>query len=58
MIYEIKAGGVDHRRLVGAKLDKLAEGDSGMVKNLKKILNFSGLGFFFWLFWNSSKLAK
>lgn len=29
MIYELKAGGVDERRLVGAKLEKLAEGDSG-----------------------------
>lgn len=27
MIYELKAGGVDERRLVGAKLEKLAEGD-------------------------------
>ncbi|KAG5394378.1 hypothetical protein IGI04_024341 [Brassica rapa subsp. trilocularis] len=29
VIYELKAGGVDERRLVGAKLEKLAEGDSG-----------------------------
>lgn len=29
MIYELKAGGVDERRLVGAKLEKLAEGESG-----------------------------
>lgn len=29
MIYELKAGGVDERRLVGAKLEKLAEGDTG-----------------------------
>ena len=29
MIYELKAGGVDERRLVGAKLEKLSEGDSG-----------------------------
>lgn len=28
MIYELKAGGVDERRLVGAKLEKLAEGES------------------------------
>ncbi|KAH0923377.1 hypothetical protein HID58_023395 [Brassica napus] len=28
VIYELKAGGVDERRLVGAKLEKLAEGDS------------------------------
>ena len=29
VIYELKAGGVDQRRLVGAKLEKLAEGESG-----------------------------
>ncbi|KAJ0093535.1 hypothetical protein Patl1_27161 [Pistacia atlantica] len=28
VIYELKAGGVDERRLVGVKLDKLAEGES------------------------------
>lgn len=28
MIYELKAGGVDERRLVGVKLEKLAEGES------------------------------
>ncbi|KAJ4787949.1 Transducin/WD40 repeat-like superfamily protein [Rhynchospora pubera] len=28
IIYELKAGGVDERRLVGAKLEKLAEGDT------------------------------
>ncbi|KAK4785918.1 hypothetical protein SAY86_002607 [Trapa natans] len=28
IIYELKAGGVDERRLVGAKLEKLAEGES------------------------------
>ncbi|XP_023739799.1 uncharacterized protein LOC111887894 [Lactuca sativa] len=28
VIYELKAGGVDERRLVGAKLEKLAEGES------------------------------
>lgn len=30
VIYELKAGGVDERRLVGVKLEKLAEGESGM----------------------------
>ncbi|CAK9141049.1 unnamed protein product [Ilex paraguariensis] len=30
VIYELKAGGVDERRLVGAKLEKLAEGESGI----------------------------
>lgn len=29
VIYELKPGGVDERRLVGAKLEKLAEGESG-----------------------------
>ncbi|MFS7909710.1 hypothetical protein Hanom_Chr06g00494291 [Helianthus anomalus] len=29
VIYELKAGGVYERRLVGAKLEKLAEGESG-----------------------------
>ncbi|KAK0606944.1 hypothetical protein LWI29_006755 [Acer saccharum] len=28
VIYELKAGGIDQRRLVGAKLEKLAEGES------------------------------
>jgi hypothetical protein len=31
VIYELKAGGVDERRLVGAKLEKLAEGESGIT---------------------------
>lgn len=31
MIYELKAGGVDERRLVGVKLEKLAEGETGML---------------------------
>ncbi|XP_015576014.2 uncharacterized protein LOC8262807 isoform X1 [Ricinus communis] len=32
VIYELKAGGVDERRLVGAKLEKLAEGESADIK--------------------------
>ncbi|KAI3996980.1 hypothetical protein MKX01_021256 [Papaver californicum] len=32
VIYELKAGGVDERRLVGAKLEKLAEGESAESK--------------------------
>ncbi|KAM7263432.1 hypothetical protein ACFE04_001115 [Oxalis oulophora] len=32
VIYELKAGGVDQRRLVGVKLEKLAEGESDHVK--------------------------
>lgn len=31
MVYELKAGGVDERRLVGAKLEKLAEGETGLT---------------------------
>lgn len=31
VIYELKAGGVDERRLVGAKLEKLAEGETGSI---------------------------
>ena len=40
MIYELKAGGVDERRLVGAKLEKLAEGESGIVFLLIGNTNF------------------
>lgn len=32
VIYELKAGGIDQRRLVGAKLEKLAEGESGSIR--------------------------
>nr|XP_043627540.1 uncharacterized protein LOC122599148 [Erigeron canadensis] len=32
VIYELKAGGVDQRRLVGAKLEKLAEGTDSDIK--------------------------
>jgi hypothetical protein len=31
VIDELKAGGVDERRLVGAKLEKLAEGETGLI---------------------------
>lgn len=37
VIYELKAGGVDQRRLVGAKLEKLAEGESGNVKMIDSV---------------------
>lgn len=36
MIYELKAGGVDERRLVGAKLEKLAEGETGTLNRATK----------------------
>lgn len=35
VIYELKAGGVDERRLVGAKLEKLAEGETGSTTLLE-----------------------
>lgn len=31
VIYELKAGGIDQRRLVGARLEKLAEGEAGRI---------------------------
>ncbi|GMJ01538.1 Transducin/WD40-2 Protien [Hibiscus trionum] len=37
IIYEFKAGGVDHKRLVGAKLEKLAEGDASKGKHAEAI---------------------
>ncbi|KAL4384266.1 hypothetical protein GQ457_15G029400 [Hibiscus cannabinus] len=37
IIYEFKAGGVDHKRLVGAKLEKLAEGDAFKGKHAEAI---------------------
>ncbi|CAJ1871746.1 unnamed protein product [Sphenostylis stenocarpa] len=36
VVYELKAGGVDERRLVGAKLEKLAEGETGFGKSKGK----------------------
>ena len=41
VIYELKAGGVDERRLVGAKLEKLAEGESGETRHLRTFLFLS-----------------
>lgn len=38
VIYELKAGGVDQRRLVGAKLEKLAEGESGSINHIIELL--------------------
>ncbi|KAE8697074.1 Transducin/WD40 repeat-like superfamily protein isoform 2 [Hibiscus syriacus] len=37
IIYEFKAGGVDRKRLVGAKLEKLAEGDASKGKHAEAI---------------------
>jgi len=38
VIYELKAGGVDERRLVGAKLEKLAEGDGTGLSSSSRLL--------------------
>ncbi|KAJ6850889.1 uncharacterized protein M6B38_262105 [Iris pallida] len=65
VIYELKAGGVDKRRLVGAKLEKLAEGESepkgkpteairgGSVKQV----NFYDDDVRFWQHWRSRTAA-
>lgn len=65
MIYELKAGGVDERRLVGAKLEKLAEGESepkgkpseairgGSVKQV----NFYDDDVRFWQHWRNRSAA-
>nr|GLL46856.1 hypothetical protein DCAR_032259 [Ipomoea trifida] len=52
VIYELKAGGVDERRLVGAKLEKLAEGESdswykvlSIEGNQLKLYGLGGNGF-------------
>ena len=46
VIYELKAGGVDERRLVGAKLEKLAEGESGREMPPKFELSFTFIVYF------------
>ncbi|KNA11580.1 hypothetical protein SOVF_133800 isoform A, partial [Spinacia oleracea] len=65
VIYELKAGGVDERRLVGAKLEKLAEGESesrgkpteairgGSVKQV----NFYDDDVRFWQLWRNRAAA-
>ncbi|KAI9194407.1 hypothetical protein LWI28_005670 [Acer negundo] len=65
VIYELKAGGVDQRRLVGAKLEKLAEGESepkgkpteairgGSVKQV----NFYDDDVRFWQLWRNRAAA-
>lgn len=40
VIYELKPGGVDERRLVGAKLEKLAEGESGEKNELRNSMKY------------------
>ncbi|KAK3204825.1 hypothetical protein Dsin_018871 [Dipteronia sinensis] len=65
VIYELKAGGVDQRRLVGARLEKLAEGESepkgkpteairgGSVKQV----NFYDDDVRFWQLWRNRAAA-
>ncbi|KAK7337623.1 hypothetical protein VNO77_18206 [Canavalia gladiata] len=65
VIYELKAGGVDERRLVGAKLEKLAEGETeskgkpteairgGSVKQV----NFYDDDVRFWQLWHNRSAA-
>ncbi|XP_027350640.1 uncharacterized protein LOC113861806 [Abrus precatorius] len=66
VIYELKAGGVDERRLVGAKLEKLAEGETeskgkpteairgGSVKQV----NFYDDDVRFWQLWHNRSAAS
>ncbi|KAG2406453.1 uncharacterized protein HKW66_Vig0057090 [Vigna angularis] len=65
VVYELKAGGVDERRLVGAKLEKLAEGEieskgkpteairGGSVKQV----NFYDDDVRFWQLWHNRSAA-
>lgn len=49
MIYELKAGGVDERRLVGAKLEKLAEGDGMWRSSSVSFIIIGGFWHGMWL---------
>lgn len=65
VIYELKAGGVDERRLVGAKLEKLAEGDSepkGKPTEAIRGGSVKQIGFYdddvrFWQHWRNRSAA-
>ncbi|TYJ20817.1 hypothetical protein E1A91_A08G022800v1 [Gossypium mustelinum] len=64
IIYEFKAGGVDRRRLVGAKLEKLAEGDASKGKHAEAIRGGSvkQVSFFdddvrYWQYWRNHSAA-
>ncbi|CAI0406139.1 unnamed protein product [Linum tenue] len=65
IIYELKAGGVDERRLVGAKLEKLAEGESeprgkpteAMRGGSVKQVNFYDDDVRFWQLWRNRGAA-
>ncbi|KAF3339575.1 WD repeat-containing protein 3 [Carex littledalei] len=67
IIYELKAGGVDERRLVGAKLEKLAEGDTdshrGRPTESIRGGSVKQVGFFdddvrYWQHWSSRAAAS
>ncbi|XP_078179825.1 uncharacterized protein LOC144573921 [Carex rostrata] len=67
IIYELKAGGVDERRLVGAKLEKLAEGDTdshrGRPTEAIRGGSVKQVGFFdddvrYWQHWRSRAAAS
>ncbi|GLT28684.1 hypothetical protein SLA2020_035960 [Shorea laevis] len=65
VIYELKAGGVDERRLVGAKLEKLAEGEyepkgkptEAMRGGSVKQVNFFDDDVRFWQLWRNRSAA-
>ncbi|KDP36340.1 hypothetical protein JCGZ_09760 [Jatropha curcas] len=65
VIYELKAGGVDERRLVGAKLEKLAEGEldskgkptEAMRGGSVKQVNFYDDDVRFWQLWRNRSAA-
>ncbi|CAL5401920.1 unnamed protein product [Camellia sinensis] len=65
VIYELKAGGVDERRLVGAKLEKLAEGESepkgkpteAMRGGSVKQVSFYDDDVSFWQLWRNRSAA-
>ncbi|XP_002521175.2 uncharacterized protein LOC8262807 isoform X2 [Ricinus communis] len=65
VIYELKAGGVDERRLVGAKLEKLAEGESdikgkpteAMRGGSVKQVSFYDDDVRFWQLWHNRSAA-
>ncbi|KAL7205594.1 hypothetical protein ACSBR2_018515 [Camellia fascicularis] len=65
VIYELKAGGVDERRLVGAKLEKLAEGETdskgkpteAMRGGSVKQVSFYDDDVCFWQLWRNRSAA-
>ncbi|CAL5380155.1 unnamed protein product [Camellia sinensis] len=62
VIYELKAGGVDERRLVGAKLEKLAEGETGFERetygsHAGREVSFYDDDVCFWQLWHNRSAA-